>query len=303
VSSDFDPRSLYEGLVSQGLIIPAGVQGVFGRGAVFEDVLERTNALITQVARDDGAESCTFPPVIDRRILDRVDYMDSFPNLAGVVHSFFGKDKEARDLSGRIHEGRPWGELLGMTDVVLTPAACYPLYPTMAGTLPPLGRLVTMLGWVFRHEPSPEPTRMQSFRVREFVRAGSPDEVVAWRDMWLERGVSLLQGLGLPARSDVASDPFFGRAGKMLAASQKELRLKFEVLVPVISEDNPTAVCSFNCHQEHFGEVFKIHTADGKVAHTACLGFGLERVVMALFKTHGMDPKSWPAPVRARLWP
>ena len=73
--------------------------------------------------------------------------------------------------------------------------------------------------------------------------------------------------------------------------------------MPVISEENPTAVCSFNYHQEHFGEVFGIHTADGKVAHTACLGFGLERVVMALFKTHGFDSTTWPADVRARLWP
>ena len=34
-------------------------------------------------------------------------------------------------------------------------------------------------------------------------------------------------------------------------------------------------------------------------AHTACLGFGLERVVMALFKTHGFVTEKWPAPVRA----
>jgi len=38
------------------------------------------------------------------------------------------------------------------------------------------------------------------------------------------------------------------------------------------------------------------------VANTACLGFGLERVVMALFKTHGFEPKTWPLAVRERLW-
>ena len=130
---------------------------------------------------------------------------------------------------------------------------------------------------------------MQSFRVREFVRVGTPDEVVEWRDMWLQRGVDLLTSLGLPAKSDVASDPFFGRGGKILAAGQKEQKLKFEVLVPVISAEDPTAVCSFNFHQEHFGSTFDIRTQDGNVANTACLGFGLERIVMALFKTHGFD--------------
>jgi seryl-tRNA synthetase len=302
MAGEFDPKAFHDDLVRHGLIVPVGVAGAFGRGAVFEDVLERMNLAITAISKDDGAEIYTFPPVIDRRVLERVDYMDSFPQLAGTVHSFFGKDKDARALSARIHAGEPWGELMGATDVVLNPAACYPVYPSLAGELPDGGRLVTMTNWVFRHEPSPEPTRMQAFRVREFVRAGTPDLVVAWRDQWLQRGLDLLTSLGLPARSDVASDPFFGRAGKMLADGQKAQKLKFEVLVPVISEDKPTAVCSFNYHQEHFGEVFGIRAPGGAVAHTACLGFGLERVVMALFKTHGFVPAEWPAAVREQLW-
>jgi seryl-tRNA synthetase len=159
-----------------------------------------------------------------------------------------------------------------------------------------------MWAWVYRHEPSLEPTRMRSFRVREFVRIGTPEEAVTWRDLWLARGVALLTSLGLPARADVAADPFFGRGGKMLAAGQIDQRLKFEVLVPVISEDQPTAVCSFNYHQDKFGLAFDIRSADGAVAHSACLGFGMERVTMALFKTHGFDPRAWPSDVRARLW-
>ncbi|MSP61021.1 MAG: amino acid--[acyl-carrier-protein] ligase [Myxococcales bacterium] len=303
MASDDGVQRLHDGLVAHGLIIPTRVPGSFGRGAVFEDILDAVNAAISTVAKDDGAERCTFPPVIDRTIIERTDYLDSFPHLAGTVFSFFGKELAARALSERVHEGKAWGDLQGMTEVCLSPAACYPLYPTLTGALPEGGRLVTMTNWVYRHEPSPEPTRMQSFRVREFVRAGAPDAMVAWRDLWLERGITLLTALGLPARSDVATDPFFGRAGKMLADNQRGQRLKFEVLVPVISDENPTALCSFNYHQDHFGQVFGITTSDGAVAHTACLGFGLERVVMALLKTHGFDPKAWPPSVRSCLWP
>jgi seryl-tRNA synthetase len=236
-------------------------------------------------------------------VLEKVHYLDSFPHLCGAVYSFFGKELQAKALAERVNSGAPWGDLLGITDVVLNPAACYPVYPSFTGVVPQGGRLVTMLNWVFRHEPSPEPTRMQSFRVREFVKVGTPDEVVEWRDMWLQRGVKLLQSLGLPAKSDVASDPFFGRGGKLMAVNQKEQKLKFEVLVPVISEEDPTAVCSFNFHQEHFGSTFDIRTQDGKVANTACLGFGLERIVMALFKHHGFEPDTWPAETRRLLWP
>ncbi len=300
---EYDRDKFYEGLVRHGLIVPVGVQGAFGRGAVFEEVLERFNGLVTQISRDDRAEIFTFPPVISRDVLQKVHYLDNFPHLCGAIYSFFGKELQARQLAERVNEGKPWGDMLGMTDVVLNPAACYPVYPSFTGTVPAEGRLVTMLNWVYRHEPSPEPTRMQSFRVREFVRVGTPDQVVEWRDMWLQRGLTLLQSLGLPAKSDVAADPLFGRGGKMLSVSQKEQRLKFEVLVPVISAEDPTAVCSFNYHQEHFGSTFAIRTPDGNTANTACLGFGLERIVMALFKTHGFDPGKWPKEVRARLWP
>lgn len=302
MSASYDPQKFYEDLVKHRLIVPVGVNGAFGRGAVFEDVLERFNGLVTRLSSNDNAEFYTFPPVINREVLEKVHYLDSFPHLCGAVYSFFGRELQAKALAEKVNSGQPWGDMLNITDVVLNPAACYPVYPSFTGVVPENGRLVTMLNWVFRHEPSLEPTRMQSFRVREFVRVGTPQQVVEWRDMWLQRGLTLLQGLGLPATADVASDPFFGRGGKMLAVSQKEQKLKFEVLVPVISDTDPTAVCSFNFHQEHFGSTFDIRTTDGNVANTACLGFGLERIVMALFKTHGFDPEKWPAQVRSQLW-
>ena len=138
--------------------------------------------------------------------------------------------------------------------------------------------------------------------MREFIRVGSNEQVIEWRNAWLERGLALLRSLRLPVVSDVANDPFFGRAGKIMAASQRDQRLKFEILVPVISAEKPTAICSFNWHQDHFSSTFGIRTSNGELASTACLGFGLERVTLALIKTHGFDPTQWPGEVRALLW-
>ncbi|MES2883723.1 MAG: amino acid--[acyl-carrier-protein] ligase [Pseudomonadota bacterium] len=298
----YDSTSLYDALVAAKLIIPTSVKGVFGRGAVFEDVLFHLNAAVSKLAKDDGAEVMLFPPTLDRKVFEKSGYLKSFPHLAGVVFSFCGNEAQHQDLTCCLAEGKPWGHTQTMTDVVLTPAACYPVYPSFTGTVPAEGRLVDMQNWVFRHEPSPEPTRMQAFRIREFVRVGTPQMVIEWRDMWLKRGIGLLRDLGLPAESDVASDPFFGRGGRMLAANQKAASLKFEVLVPVISKENPTACCSFNYHEDHFGHSFEIKTQDGNTAHTACLGFGLERICMGLFKHHGCDPKTWPVDVRHLLW-
>jgi seryl-tRNA synthetase len=303
MANSYSSEEFYAGLVRHKLIIPVGVPGAFGRGAVFESVLSAFNDMITRLAKSDGAEVMTFPPILDREVFEKSEFLDSFPQLAGSVFSFTGTDAQHKELVQRVHDRKPWEDLQTMSGVVLNPAACYPVYPSFTGTVPAEGHLVDMQNWVFRHEPSMEPTRMQSFRVREFVRVGTPDAVIEWRNMWLERGLQLLLSLGLPAKSDVAADPFFGRGGRMLAASQREQKLKFEVLVPVISEEKPTAVCSFNYHQEHFGKIFDIKTPDGAIAQTACLGFGMERVVMSLFKTHGFVPSEWPRAVRELMFP
>ncbi len=301
--TSYSSEELHDGLVRSGLIIPVGVPGIFGRSAVFENVLRAFDDYIGRVSQDDGAERMLFPPTLDRRVFEKSEFLDSFPQLAGSVFSFTSNDTAHAELRAKVRAGEAWGHLQSMTDVVLNPAACYPVYPSFSGTVPSEGRLVDMQNWVFRHEPSNEPTRMQSFRVREFVRVGTPSATVAWRDMWLDRGLAVLRSLGLPARAQVASDPFFGRGGRMLAATQREQELKFEITVPVISETEPTALCSFNWHQDHFGKIFGIQTPDGAVAHTACLGFGMERVCMALFRHHGYCPDKWPALVREKLWP
>ena len=89
----------------------------------------------------------------------------------------------------------------------------------------------------------------------------------------------------------------------MMSATQKQQKLKFEILVPIVSEEAPTAVTSFNYHTSHFGDTFEINTQQGQAAHTACLGFGGERITLALFKKHGMRTEDWPSVVRNQLWP
>ena len=54
-----------------------------------------------------------------------------------------------------------------------------------------------------------------------------------FRERWMVRAQELAKLLGLPYRIDQASDAFFGRGGKLMAMSQIEQALKFELLVPV----------------------------------------------------------------------
>jgi len=291
-------------LLEAGLLLDCGVPGVYGHDAVFEDVRERLADRLSGEAAARGAQRLRFPPVLPRRQLESSGYLASFPHLAGTVYSFSGDERQAAQQSERAAEHQPWDEFQAMTELSLMPAACYPVYPAIAarGALGPDGVFVDAGGaWVFRHEPSLDPARRQIFHQHELVRIGAPDAVLQWREEWAQRGLELLRSLGLDAELDVANDPFFGRRGRMLAQNQRGERLKLEILV-VIEGPEPTALASFNHHRDHFGGLYGITLADGTTAHTACLGFGHERIVLALLRTHGLLPDRWPAAVRAQLW-
>jgi seryl-tRNA synthetase len=299
-----DQAALLSELIDRRLLIDTGVPGVYGRGGDFEDVHERIAGLVTRAGAREDPEQLRFPPVLPRRDLETVGYLKSFPHLAGSIFAFSGSEGQAAEQYERACRHEDWSEFQSMSDLVLTPAACYPVYPAIAarGKLPAGGVTVDAGGaYVFRHEPSGDPARLQMFHQREIVRIGEPETVQAWRDVWRERAVELLRGIGLQVELDVATDPFFGRSGRMLAASQREQQLKFEVMTH-ITESEPTAVASFNYHQDHFASAYGIRLANGGEAHTACLGFGLERITIALLSTHGFDIQAWPAEVHDRLW-
>jgi seryl-tRNA synthetase len=299
-----DQAAFLDELVEAGLLLPSGVPGVYGRSSAFEDVRVGVDSLITRVAAPDMPESLRFPPLLPRHQLESNGYLKSFPHLAGTIFSFDGDEGAALEQEERADRHEDWSEFQSMTDLVLVPAACYPVYPAMAARGPvPEGGLTIDAGgaYVFRSEPSGDPARLQMFHQREIVRIGEPETVADWRDLWRERAVALLEGLGLEVNAEVASDPFFGRSGRLLARSQRAQELKFEVTVQIAGPE-PTAVASFNFHQEHFAEKYGLVLEDGSVANTACLGFGLERITLALLRTHGLDPAGWPDPVRAELW-
>ncbi len=298
-------QKFLQDLISAGHLLPSGEPGIFGRGAIFEEVRTGVDALVTRAGAQDRAEILRFPPVMPKRTLETSGYLKSTPQLCGAIFSFEGTEMDARELAGAANSNRDWGRYLSLTNVVLVPAACYPAYPAIArrGPLPEGGVSLDLGGcYVFRHEPSLDPARLQMFHQRELVRIGETDDVLAWRETWISRARTLFDQIGLDATLDVASDPFFGRGGKLLANSQREQRLKFEMLVPIASA-GPTAVTSFNFHQDHFGSGFGIRLHDGSTAASACVGFGLERISLALFRAHGIDPGVWPKQVRNRLWP
>jgi seryl-tRNA synthetase len=288
--------------VAAALFRPMGIDGVYARSALYEGVVEGLAGFISRL-RDPRAEVMRFPPVMSRHQLEKSGYLKSFPNLLGCVSALHGTDKEIHGAVARFDSGGDWTTSLTPADLVLSPAACYPVYPIAAkrGSLPPGGLVFDISADCFRHEPSRSLDRLQTFRMREFVRIGTPQETTEFRESWIARAPALAEELALPHRIDVANDPFFGRDGQIMAVSQRQQALKFELLIPYHAKATPTACMSFNYHREHFGKVWGIPDAAGAPAHTACVAFGIDRLAVALFANHGLDTSRWPATARKAL--
>jgi seryl-tRNA synthetase len=279
-----------------------GVDGVYARTALYEGVIEKLSAYISK-QRDPVAEVLRFPPVMSRKQLEKSGYLDSFPNLLGCVCALHGTEMQIRSAAERYRSGGDWTTGLAAADLVLSPAACYPVYPLAAsrGSVPPGGLTFDVAADCFRREPSRSLDRLQSFRMREYVRIGSPEQIRSFREGWMARAKAMADQLALPYRLDVASDPFFGRVGQMMAVSQVQNSLKFELLIPYFPNAKPTACMSFNYHQAHFGEVWNLHNERHEHLHTGCVAFGMDRLAVALFANHGVELALWPNSVRHLL--
>jgi seryl-tRNA synthetase len=288
--------------IAAALFHPLGADGVYARTALYESVIERLGAYITR-QRDGRAEVLRFPPVMSRRQLEKSGYLKSFPNLLGCVCALHGSEAAIRAAADRYEGGGDWTTSLATSDLVLSPAACYPLYPLVAsrGRIPAGGLIFDVAADCFRREPSRSLDRLQSFRMREFVRIGTPAEITAYRESWMARAQQLTVELALPATLDVANDPFLCRVGQIMAVSQLQQSLKFELLIPYYAGAKPTACMSFNYHREHFGQVWGIKASDGTPVHTGCVAFGMDRLTVAMFANHGVDLARWPASARRAL--
>lgn len=284
------------------LFRPMGVSGVYARSHQYEQVVDALQNLISR-HRPPEAEVVRFPPVMSVRQLEKQGYLNSFPQLLGCVCCLHGSEADIAAAADLAKKGEDWTQETRVADLVLIPAACYPIYPIAAkrGPVPSEGLIFDVAAECFRHEPSVDIDRLQSFRMREFVRIGSPADVAVFREQWIKRAASIVELLCLPFEFDRASDPFFGRIGQFMAANQVEQALKFELLIPVKTKGAPTACMSFNYHRDHFGKTWELLDKEGETAHSGCVAFGIDRLALALFATHGLRVDEWPHMVRDAL--
>lgn len=267
--------------------LATGVPGVYLFPDGFEKVIGLLRQRIASLAVDEPFRRLAIPPVISRRTIERAGYVKTFPQLLGTVHSYAGDAKTWSSLVPLVDGGGDWHAEQRISDIVLLPAACYPVYQTLVDEALVGPRKFAVEGACFRQEATSETGRFRSFRMVELVTAATEEYCVEWRSRWLERSSDWLRSLGLDVLIEVADDPFFGPGKKLYQAAQRMQELKLELRVP-LADGLVQAVASANFHKDHFGEAFAF-TVDGQVGNTSCMAFGLERIALALLHAHGPD--------------
>ncbi len=169
-----------------------------------------------------------FPPVLPRGQFETSGYLKSFPHLAGAIFGFGGTEAQALEQYERASRHEDWSEY--QADDRAGPGAGR-LLPDLSGRggarTAGAGRRHDRSGRLVRlsaravGRPGPA-TDVPPARAR---RMGEPrDRRRVAATMVASARSNLLRDSASTAGYDVAADPFFGRSGRMLAASQRAHR-------------------------------------------------------------------------------
>jgi hypothetical protein len=240
----------------------AVVAGEARLGPRMSAVVNLLDSAFLALALKAGASPWPVPASIERSVLERAGYFESF-SASRIV-----------DVSVRC---------------CLPPATCYHCYAKLASARLDEPHAWTCVARCCRNETGGHLGRLRSFTMREIVLVGSPAWVRQARQQWMDRMAAFAGSMKLRVRLEPATDPFFGgeNRGKRLLQQLKEL--KYELNAQVDGERRPLAISSFNLHEAFFSRRFGFGLADGSEAHTGCVAFGLERWALALVLELGTE--------------
>lgn len=278
-------------LFDHGWLYPTEIEGIVSYSARFEQLSDAVNRHLDAFS-PDGCKRIQMPPGIPQAALERGQYLQSFPELAGHVHSFAGDRAQKRAMASALRCGDDIGQFFTPTQLSLTPAACYGVYPIVARGAPIENSVfIDVSAFCFRNEEECSAHRLRMFRMREFVCVGSAVEVKRFHSDWVRKSNEAIESFGISCATEVANDPFSG----LLSAVMVESQLRNEDKVEIVAIKTPAFACmSTNYHGDKFAKIYDIRLIDGELAHSACVGIGLDRIVVALLKDHGLELSSWP---------
>lgn len=301
---DLPTIDAWSGLLERKWVTPVGEGHIILRGTAAQ-LLSMIEAKIDTVfAHFFKAEREFYPATILCRTLDRIHHFTSFPeHIDFVAHlkrdldvlNEFSAECREQGWSPSVHEHR-----MGENDFAICPSCCYHCYEGMENwQLDPPGRCTTMTVPCHRYEGANHRTmsRLRAFTQRDVVWVGHPRFVMEGRSKAEELIVQWAREWELVGSFETANDMFFTQDYAVKASFQRQQQAKKELRLLIPAEKQSISVFSSNFHAMTFGKAFNI-TLSGRPATSACVGWGYERWVFAIFSQFGFDINQWPARLR-----
>lgn len=241
-----------------------------------------------------GAIDKIYPVLLPVNAYSKTGYLRRTPQYSMFCSSVNENLTELNELDKYIQDGRV-SKILKVPKLALSPSACFHTYLEYENTIISGKKVVTFVQNVFRNEGRfnySEIGRLMDYHVREVVILGSPEDVHKFRENMLEIIKNFLLTLKLDAKIVVAADPFVipkmqdYKKIQIIDASKYELKAS-------VTKNKMIALASFNLHGKAFTDPFNIQIKDVD-AVSACVGFGIERWVIAFVGQYGLDVDAWP---------
>jgi seryl-tRNA synthetase len=269
--------------------------GLVGLGGSLLRLFRFFEGRFRQIAGEFGAEERHYPVMVPSEVLAEVGYFGHFPqhitfcsHLPGSLPVLQEVAAQPETLLERLEEPRH----------VLTPAVCLPCYRQQRGAVIDNVLTLTMQNHVFRYEGTNfRPlSRGWDFTVRDIVFFGGYDDLSRLRREVMQRAIELCRELDLEVTIELANDPFFLDTSRDKAVYQRMGEVKYELLFPIPHRGEFLAASSFNLHRDFYTSVYGTRRANGELAESACMGFGVERWVYGFLTQKGLDPEAWGLP-------
>lgn len=248
---------------------------------------------------DMGAVIKRYPILLPIEEYRKTGYLHNSPQYAIFCSSLHENFNELEMLESYIDKNDT-KELMNNPNLALSPAACFHAYFEVKNQTLEGNCMVTLINDVFRNEGRlnySEVGRLKDFHVREIVFFGDKDYVTDNRNKCIEIVENRLKLWGLESNIEVASDAFVMPKMQKFKMIQMLEKSKYEINMN-LTKDKAISVGSFNFHGTAFTSPFNIKIKGCELPVTGCVGFGIERWVIAFLSQYGFDENNWPQAIR-----
>jgi hypothetical protein len=275
-----EPHTLkqFDLLLENGWITPLqDGRVIFGND--FHEIMQLFDSIIMSWAAEDGAEEVYYPDFYVADDLKKCNYIEQFH-----PHCFFASISSSDTFQE---------EALSCSGFINNPAVCMHSYiqhqDSSVDENNPL--VITAKGKCKRNEHAGFQSleRLLDFTMREIIFVGGERFVLSKRNEYMEKGKQLIEALQLEGNITVSNDPFFRKEDETKAAFQRKFKLKYELNLKNTDNGHEVAVASFNYHNINFSKAYNISLTDSRLAHTACMAFGLERLAFTYITQVGFE--------------